>query len=332
MPKYGPHINGIEDIVHKKIAELGLVPSYVFDASKNQERFYTVPCRDKKKKKVIFKMRTEDYTETKEYFRREIRINELFTRFYKKGKNLSVPLFIDGDAEQVPEWMVYEFIEGFETGDFYNGFEKGNIKKFSVESLIAGMKNMHQMSAFAKGEIKLEKEKYADYEKSYEKYEQRLDPFFSKDEIKAGMDILAANRNLLDCKNEAITHGDFHPGNIIIKNGGGIAIIDWYNVHLNNAAFDIAFLSLEITDKDFRNKILEQFVKEVAEDEMEFWQLFRLDVLRLVPQKINVLCDALYTFNPTKEDYYAKLTQKGLAKLETNLEFFKRALLDINFL
>ena len=332
MPKYGPHLPGIEKKVHDKISELKLVPKYIFDAKKHQERFYTASCRDKKGDKVIFKMRTEDYWETKESFRREIEINRLFLQFYKRSRKLSVPKFIDGDSEHAPEWMVYEFIEGREAGDFYNGLLKNNIKNFPLESLIAGMKNMQKMSAFAAGEIKLRAQKYEDFKKAYEASGDALAPFFDKAQIAQGAEILRTHGELLDAKSVAITHGDFHPGNLIITPGGKIAVIDWYCVHLNNMAFDIAFLYLEIADKKFRKKVLEKFMAEIVSDEAEFWQLFRLDILRLVPQKINVLRDALYAAEPEREDYYGKLTPQGIAKLETNLEAWRQALAGENLL
>lgn len=326
MPKYGPHLPGIEKKVHSKLAELGLTPNYIFDTETHQERFYTEPCRDKRGGKVIFKMRTEDYLETKESFCREIQINQLFVDFYKRSRKLSVPKFIDGDSRHVPEWMVYEFIPGSEAGDLYNGLFKSNIKNFPLESLIAGMKNMQKMSAFAAGEIKLKAQKYEDFELAYKEYSGNLAPFFGPKEIAQGAKILQAHKELLDAKSVVITHGDFHPGNLVITPGGKIAVIDWYYVHLNNMAFDIAFLYLEIADKKFRKKVLEKFIAEMVDDKEEFSQLFRLNILRLAPQKINVLCDALYILKPKKEDYYARLTPQGIAKLEANLEAFTQAL------
>lgn len=277
-------------------------------------------------------MRTENFGETKEYFRREIRINQLFTKCYKEDGKLSVPKFIKGDAEHIPEWMVYEFIEGHEAGDFYNGLESDNIERISLESLMKGIENMHRMSALAQGEIKLVAEKYENFKVAYQKNSKVLKPFFTEKEIKTGFEILESRKRILDTKNKTITHGDLHPGNLIIKKKNDIAIIDWYYVHLNNVAFDIAFFFLEISDKKFQNKVLEKFVSELVDDENEFWQLFRLNILRLAPQKISVLRDALYVAEPVKEDYYAKLTPKGVAKLEVNLEAFQKALLGNDFL
>ncbi|MFA7170717.1 MAG: phosphotransferase [Candidatus Paceibacterota bacterium] len=332
MPKYGPYLPDIEKKVHDKISELEFDPKYIFDTNIHQERFYTAPCRDKKGDKVVFKMRTEDYQETKASFRREIKINQLFTKFYKRSNKLSVPKFVKGDSEHVPEWMVYEFIEGYEAGDFYNGLEKGNIGKFPLEDLISGIKNMQKMSAFAQGEINLKTQKYIDFKKAYEKYRGNLSPFFAQEEIEKGGEILQSGKKLLDEKSGIITHGDFHPGNLIITPGEKAAIIDWYYVHLNNMAFDIAFFYLEISDREFQKQVLGKFFEKMKVDKTEFWHLFRLDILRLVPQKINVFYDALGILEPKKEDYYVNLTPKGVAKLETNLEAFRKALAGEDFM
>lgn len=70
----------------------------------------------------------------------------------------------------------------------------------------------------------------------------------------------------------------------------------------------------------------------MVDDKEEFNQLFRLDILRLAVQKINVLRDSLLVEKPKKEDYYTKLTPQGIAKLETNLEAFTQALVGEDFL
>jgi|GEM_PF-1757386 aminoglycoside phosphotransferase (APT) family kinase protein len=326
MPKYGPHLPDIEKKVHDKIAELGLTPAYVFNSQKHQERFYTAPCRDKKGCKIIFKMRTEDFWETRESFRREIRINRLFTEASGKDQELAVPRFIAGESECVPEWMLYEFIEGKEAGDFYNGVLPENIGKISIPSLVAGMKKMRYMSAFATGKIELQIRGYREFREAYEKYGAVLRPFMSEASIAAGAKILKEGAALLDDKRRVIAHGDLHPGNLVITPEGKIAIIDWYYVHLSNAAFDIAFLYLEITEEDFRREFMERYVAEVADDAREFCELFRLNILRIVPQKISILRDALYTQDPKESDYYEKLTSQGAAKLAKNLEAFERAL------
>lgn len=326
MPKYGPHLPDIKKKVRDKLAELDLTPAYVFDPGRHQERFYTVRCQDKENRRVVFKIRTEDFAQTKEAFRREIRINRLFTEFYQRGRTLAVPRFITGESESVPEWMVYEFIPGKEAGDFYNGILPENFGKISLPSLIAGMKSMRGMSVFAEGRVRLETHGFEKFKQSYGKYGPVLRPFMSDAALAVGARILESGAGLLDKESGVIAHGDFHPGNLVIAPEGKIAIIDWYYVQRSNAAFDIAFLYLEITDEDFRRELMERYVAEAAEDGKKFYELFRLDILRIVPQKVSILRDAIYAAAPEKSDYYEKLTSQGIAKLEKNLEAFERAL------
>ncbi len=326
MPKYGPHLPDIEKKVREKVAELRLAPSYLFDCRQHKERFYTARCHSQEDRDVIFKMRTEDFWETQEAFRREIRINRLFTEFYKNDRTLSVPRFVIGDSECVPEWMVYEFIPGEEAGDFYNGILPENFGKLSLTSLIEGMRSMQAMSAFAAGKVRLEAYGYGEFRQAYERYCPVLRPFLSDAAVTEGSGILRDGANFLDKKSGVIAHGDFHPGNLVISPEGEVAIIDWYYVQMNNAAFDIAFLYLEIADDDFRRELLERYIAEMVDDGKEFYELFRLDILRIVPQKVSVLRDALCTDEPAKDDYYEKLTVQGAAKLAKNLEAFERAL------
>jgi aminoglycoside phosphotransferase len=330
MPKYGPHLPDIQARVQERLSALSLVPSYAFDPRKHRERFYTAPCRAASGKKVIFKMRTEDYAPTQQFFRREIRINELFTRFYEKSRVLTVPRFLDGDAESAPEWMVYEFIPGHEAGDFYNGLAPESAAHLDVAALVEGMRNMQAMSELARGEIALERETGAQFLAAYEAESACLAPFFSEQEIRAGQELLAEGRVLLDEAEVVVVHGDFHPGNIILKDGGGLAFIDWYDVGLSNAVYDLAYLLLEIPEEKLRRDILARF--GTGRPAEEFYRLLRLDLLRLVPRKVGVLGDALFKSAPSRADYEAGLTAKGRNKLELNLEYFRTTLADKPFI
>lgn len=332
MPKYGPHLAGIEKKVHARLAELGFTPRYIFDARKHQERFYTAPCRDAAGREVVFKMRTEDFAETRIYFRREIEINRLFARHAGPEEKMSVPRFLDGDSRHAPEWMVYAFIAGQEAGDFYNGLTLSRRERFPLPALLDAFGQMHRMSAFAPGEATLKRETGADYLRAFAGHAFCLEPFFAPGEIAAAREILAAGVPRLDAAPAVITHGDFHPGNLLLTPAGGVAILDWYNVMLNNLAFDPAFFILELTEPKLRTRLLEAFAGQMAPARAEFEELFRLDVLRLAPQKINVLYDALYTEHPTAADYRAKLTAAGRRKLQLQLEFFRRALRGESFL
>ena len=66
-----------------------------------------------------------------------------------------------------------------------------------------------------------------------------------------------------------LCHGDFNPSNIIIKNDGSVAIIDWAHVTIGNASADVAQTYLLFTldrKEDLANKYLELFVKKSGID------------------------------------------------------------------
>lgn len=329
MPKYGPYLKNIEKNINKKIAELELIPSYKFDPERFKERFYTALCLNKKTgKKVIFKMRIEDYPQTRDFFRKEIRINQLFANLYKGKKDLSVPRFLKGDWKKTPEWMLYDYIEGETAGDFYNGFGKRALAKFSAADFVNALGSAHKLSFLAKKKniIKLEKKGYRWHKQEFNKYKARLNPFFSEKEIEKADEILDSNRKLLDEKCEIITHGDLHPGNIIITPRNKIALLDWFYVHLNNIAYDLAYVYLDIIDKKARKKLLSEFIKRLVKDKEEFSALFQASILKIATQKINVLFDSFQSKKETKIEYRRHLTASGFRKLEYNINDFKNAL------
>lgn len=330
-PKYGPHLEGIGKKIQSQLEKLGLVPDYAFDSRRHQERFYTAPCRDRAGNRVIFKMRTEDHRITRAFFRREIRINRQFLKCGGCRPQMAVPRYIAGDSARAPEWMVYEFIPGREAGDFYNGLFSDKVEGFPLKSLVAAMKDIGDLSSVLENGIRLHRESFSDHIRAYLGYCQRLRPFFSGAEIKQAEKILQSGRALLDRASTVVTHGDFHPGNIVITDKKRIAIIDWYAVRIDNPAFDLAFLYLEISDQALRRKLLQTFLREAVSDHDGFRELFRLDVLRLVPQKIGVFYDALSAKDPGRAEYYSRLTPSGIAKLEHDLEAFRIALAGEDF-
>lgn len=326
MPKFGPHLKDIEAKAKARLDALGLVPDYDFDARKHRERFYTVPCRDAEGNRFVFKMRTEDHRATRSFFRREIGIIRQFARRYSAVDPSPVPRFVAGDIRRSPEWMVYEFIPGTEAGDFYNGFSADKAKDLSLRSLVAAMKDIRDFSDSLEDGIDLRRKGYRDCCRDYAGYRELLRPFFSETEIGQAERMLRSGKELLDLRNTVITHGDLHPGNLIIIDRRHIAIIDWYSACFDNAAADPAFLYLEIVDRSLGKRLLRSCVRAAADGGQEFLSLFLLDILRFVPQKIGVLHDALYVENPGRDDYYAKLTPTGVAKLEHNLAAFRQVL------
>ena len=335
MPKFGPHIKNIDKKIENRIAKLGLVPDRKFDLKKNRERFYTVSCKTKENKKVIFKIRVEDYPETKDFFKKEIKVNQLFAGFCESEKDLPVPKFLDGDYENTPEWMTYNFIDGAAAGSFYDGIYAKNVSGFPIDDFISSMEKIRKASILtSKNFIKLEQKGHDAYLKGFDMYSARIKPFFREGEIDEVKKIFNSYENLLNRKTNTITHGDLHPGNVILTKRGGVAIIDWFYVHLNNITFDFTFFFTETDNERFRKEFLEKFVKKFvkdkAEDKREFYSLFRLSILRIVPQKINVLFDSLKNKEETMRSYRNNLSKVAFKKMNRNLKDFENALYGVD--
>ena len=174
--------------------------------------------------------------------------------------------------------------------------------------------------------IKLDKKGYKWYKKEFEKFNVRLKPFFSRKEIDRAGRILDSHKKMLDEKCNIITHGDLHPGNIIITSQNQIAILDWFYVHLNNMAYDLAYIYLDILNRKTRKKPFDEFSSRLVKNKDEFYILFQLSVLKIAPQKINVLFDSFQSKKETESEYRKHLTASGFRKMKYNLDDFKNAL------
>jgi aminoglycoside phosphotransferase (APT) family kinase protein len=55
------------------------------------------------------------------------------------------------------------------------------------------------------------------------------------------VDWLAAHRAEAACARPAVTHGDFHPANVLLRPDGAAVVIDWPNLAVTDARFDLAW-------------------------------------------------------------------------------------------
>jgi aminoglycoside phosphotransferase (APT) family kinase protein len=52
---------------------------------------------------------------------------------------------------------------------------------------------------------------------------------------------LIAHRATVPCERPSVIHGDFHPGNVLVRADGSAVVIDWSNVRLGDYRMDIAW-------------------------------------------------------------------------------------------
>jgi len=91
---------------------------------------------------------------------------------------------------------------------------------------------------------------------------------------------LNENFSLLSKENKYLSHGDLEPGNVLIKNKE-ILIIDWELSRMNNFAYDIAYLFVNLWNKknSFRKELMKNFLRNLNSNELaKFKWLFQVVV------------------------------------------------------
>lgn len=276
MPKFGPFLPNIEESLEKILEYTQLTPSFYFDRTKFHERFYTTPAKDKDGNKYILKVQIEDYPKTKEIFGWE----RFFVRYFseKNISDLHTPKFIES-GELPPEWMTYKFAEGQLAGTMC-GLYGTFAKTFPIESAVKSILALQSLTPDTT----------------------------TKKETKN----LYKNEKLINNSKAVLTHGDFHPGNIIVQ-GDHIAIIDWAYIHLNNYLYDITFLWLTFHNHpQLQERLLAKF-KELSPRKENFDQMFKINLQHFVPRIIKIIKDRINSIKSLKEK----------AIFEKKLEYFE---------
>lgn len=147
-----------------------------------------------------------------------------------------------------------------------------------------------------------------------------LQKILTKEEIDLADEIILDNQPLLDGACTLLSHGDFHPANIII-NGNAIAI-DWETLHIDNAAWDLATLWMRMVGhQEERRLLLQEFAKKTQQKEY-FPDLFRLNILCRMFEEIAMIWHPL-SHRDDLPDWKLKLYSKNL---EISKENFKTAI------
>jgi aminoglycoside phosphotransferase (APT) family kinase protein len=78
----------------------------------------------------------------------------------------------------------------------------------------------------------------------------------------AVVDWLQERRDEVPCRQPAVVHGDFHPLNVLLREDGTAAVIDWSGLCVADARFDVAN-TLMVMDayegRDWRRRILHEY-------------------------------------------------------------------------
>lgn len=294
MPKFGPFLPNIKKSIYDILERNELAPDFYFDSDDfykklETQRFFIMPVIDANNDKFIFKARIEDHLSTKAIFDREIK----FPQFVKKLNipNLKVPDVKRAEYHPI-EWYIYPYIETDASGDIAGIYEK-HLENFPVQNIvmaISALQNNTENITSREGFIELPKRSGEGFIELFDKFKHSMENFIDSEKIIKARKKLSENKNILNNSSNVLSHGDFHPGNIILdeKNSPpSVTLIDWAGVQINNRAYDIAFLWSTLSQTpETQDRLLQEF-RKTASDNENFDRLFDLDLLIIIPQIID---------------------------------------------
>lgn len=273
-------IPGIIEKIDSVMARLCLVPKetpadFVLRTNGKKHRYSSI-CEDKNKNRVLFYASLHGKELEKQRMETETKIAEVFIK--KNPSSPYFPKYISAGTENEFSWLTREV---FPEGPIE---EKKEIEKLGTKIKIGLAKDLVKSINFI-NDLPIEKfpflEKF-EIKKYLDLVEQSKD--MEKEGIFSGEDsekikaLIFENKQLLEKQNKFFTHGDLQIGNIIIF-GKKIKIIDFESSHLNNFAFDVAFLVTRLwREPETRKEIMKIYLKLLSKEKKQtFCPLFRID-------------------------------------------------------
>ena len=277
--------------------------------------FRTMRCVNENGEHFLVKIRAEKSSSTNKKFLKEIYLNKYLHKNQNNNSQLVFSEYFASNVENSPEWLIYRFREGKQVGWWYNFYDKQLNKVYSFLPKI-----IISLSKFKIDQSKFDKNKYQEAVEQYNKYTRLMRKFFKASEIEQGRRILANHKKELGSPKLALTHGDLNPTNIILTDRGKINIIDWFDAHLNNRAYDAAFLWLILWNHPSKQKLFLKTLLKNVTNKKEFATLFKLDLIILTPKMLDVVNDVLVHYQ-NKKKRGKKLTKTNIKEIA----FLKRA-------
>jgi thiamine kinase-like enzyme len=274
----------IEKLLEKLSLKPEISPKEFLKIHKNKKHRYSSPCLTKDGKKVNFFARIHFNLDAKSKFKNEI-------KFLKKAENLKlsfkIPRLLDFGIEKDFEWLVREYPPGKTLLEEFT-FSKKIIKAISEISEI----KKEWFLPLKKFKIK----RYFNFglRKILVKNGLISESLSEKLEI-----LVKKNFSLLQKERKYICHGDLGPKNILVSKNN-LLIIDWETVHLNNFAFDIAYLWVWFwKEKKKRDFLIKEYLKNLKPKKRKIFE-------KIFPIVVSYLCQREIRFQKgweSKEEF-----------------------------
>ncbi len=277
----------IDSILKKKTLTPLITPSeFIFRTHGHQHRYYSV-CMDKNGNKIFFHALLNKDDESRHKF-----LNELFfanvIKSMSSGLAKYMPQYIDASEDQAPvPWLISTYIEDKVLEDKQKA--EHVYRTLNLEEIFSITHSIYQINTEF---LKIYDLKTIDRKSVnivWNVLDTSLPIIVNRGLVQENIAIkikefVHSNFNLLTEENIYFTHGDFHLGNIIVndKHKSHTIIIDWENYHINNFAYDIAFLYSRLFDeKSLRKQLVLDFIKKIPDNSMvkKFYILFRCNLI-----------------------------------------------------
>lgn len=300
MVKLIPKISQkIEEVLKKLGLRPKESPEKFIERTKKRKHRYSSLCQDKKGKNLIFYARLHDSIFEKKKMENEAKIAQVLK---KKKISKIFPKYFESKIEKDFEWIMREYF-----------IESPLESQKEIEKLKRKLKDW-EIKEIAKAVFSIQKInlRYFTFLKRFDvKKYLKLEEEILKEKIVSEKEklkiLLKGNEKILRNENHYLCHGDLQIGNILLFDKN-LKIIDWELAHINNFAFDIAFLFSRLwKEKETRRKILNSFLFLLPRKKFEIFKvLFRIDCLFL----------GYHSFEAKPREY-------SLEMLKKRKEFFK---------
>lgn len=299
MTTYPLLIPGIVPKIEQKLKTLGLTAQespmdFVIRKAGKKHRYSSV-CQDRQGKKIMFYGVLMNKPFEIERTKTEVKI----AQYFQKHPLKIIPKYYQGKIENGWAWLTREALIDLPI-ETLGKIEtlKRKLTPPELNQMVQGVWEITQIPTknftFLK---KFDSETYLVIpQKAF------VEKILSLKDSTALQSFIANNQKLLKNENRYFTHGDLQIGNIIAYKNI-VKIIDLESAHINNFAFDIAFLTTRMwQNKKERALLIKKFYALLPQNKKEIFKtLFRIDTAYI----------AFYTYTSRPREYTAsKIKQR----------------------
>lgn len=289
VPKY-KSIPGIEKIVKEKLKTLKIRPCLKLKGFiQKNKRFYSTPCLSSDGKKVFFKMLIVADIGAADDLKREIKITKFLSNLPELKGKLNIALPIDVNIKKFPYWALVQHIKGPLMGRFYKIYKLGQKEKY-ISSLNDNLISLQEISQKLAKEISqksnLWKRSYRGYLQMVRSYERSVGQERGKINFRQIYNLFKSRKKIFRGLGLVVAHGDFTLANFLTHkppDGGKekVYLTDWEHCHLDNFAYDIAHLWIQLWRYPaWRKKLILDFISRLPKNKIaKFKELFRLIII-----------------------------------------------------